>query len=73
MLSRLGLRPIRFRGIGVFSGIPGDPLASICVPASLDPGGREALRDIELLLAEDYAENGRYLYVSAEVASHPGA
>jgi hypothetical protein len=29
--------------------------------------------DIELLLAEDYAENGRYLYVAAKVASQPGA
>jgi SAM-dependent methyltransferase len=73
MLSRLGLRPIRSRGIGIFSGIPGDPLESICIPSSLGPGEREALRDIELLLAEDYAGDGRYLYIAAEAAKRPGA
>jgi SAM-dependent methyltransferase len=73
MLSHLGLRPIHCRGIGIFSGIPGDPLGSICIPSTLDPEEREALMKSELLLAEDYAENGRYLYVSAELATRPGA
>ncbi|MGA2935100.1 MAG: methyltransferase domain-containing protein [Methanomicrobiales archaeon] len=73
MLSHLGLQPIRYRGIGILSGIPGDPLGSICMPSPLDPEERKALMDIELLLAEDYAENGRYLYVAAKVASQPGA
>ena len=73
MLSHLGLKPIRCRGIGIFSGIPGDPLGSVCIPSSLDPEEREALMDIELQLAEDYAENGRYLYVAVEVAPQPGA
>jgi SAM-dependent methyltransferase len=73
MFSHLGLRPIHCKGIGIFSGIPGDPLGSICIPSTLDPKEREALIDVELQLAEDYAENGRYLYVSAEVATRPGA
>jgi SAM-dependent methyltransferase len=73
MLSRLGLRAIRFRGIGICSGIPGDPLGAICIPSKLDPGEQDALRDIELLLAEEYAGNGRYLYIAAEMPARPGA
>ena len=73
MLSPLGLRAIRCRGIGIFSGIPEDPLASICIPSTLDPGERQSLMDIELLLAGDYAGNGRYLYVAVEAAPRPGA
>ena len=73
MLARLGLRSLRHRGIGILSGIPGDPFAAVCVPSSLDPEGREALRSLEIQLAGDYAEIGRYLYVAAEATPGKGA
>jgi SAM-dependent methyltransferase len=73
MLGEAGMRPVRCRGIGISSGIPGDPLGAICVPSDLPPGEQQALGEIELLLSGDYAGNGRYLYIAAERAARPGA
>ena len=73
MLAGAGARPVRCLGVGISSGIPGDPLAAICTPSDLPPGEQQALREIELLLAGDYAGNGRYLYLAAEKAARPGA
>ena len=72
MLAGAGARPVRCLGVGISSGIPGDPLAAICTPSDLPPGEQQALREIELLLAGDYAGNGRYLYIAAEKAARPG-
>jgi 2-polyprenyl-3-methyl-5-hydroxy-6-metoxy-1,4-benzoquinol methylase len=73
LLAAAGARPVRCRGIGISSGIPGDPLAAICTPSDLPPADQQALGEIELLLAGEYAGNGRYLYIAAEKATRPGA
>jgi SAM-dependent methyltransferase len=63
----MGLKPECCYGIGIFSGIPGDPLAGICIPSELSDGDREALKKIELSHAESLADCGRYIYLSATV------
>jgi SAM-dependent methyltransferase len=63
----LGLNPAFCYGIGIFSGIPGDPLAGICTPSNLSDRDREDLKKIERSYAETYADYGRYIYLSATV------
>ena len=63
----LGLNPEFCYGVGIFSGIPGDPLANICIPSNLSNRDREDLKKIELSCAESYADYGRYMYLSATV------
>lgn len=54
-----------FKGIGVCSGIEGDPLAEIAQPSSLSHDEQEELMKLELSLAETMADCGRYTLVEA--------
>lgn len=56
------------RGIGVCSGIAGDPLAAIAQPSAMTAPDRHHLMNIETSLAEDYAACGRYILA---IASKP--
>lgn len=61
----LDLRPVHCYGIGVFSGIPGDPLAGICIPSERPEAERAGLMKNELANAEALAYSGRYVYLCA--------
>ena len=63
----LGLNPKFCYGIGIFSGIYGDPLANICIPSNLSDCDRQNLKKNELSYAEAHADYGRYIYLSATV------
>jgi SAM-dependent methyltransferase len=66
MLSGVGLRLCSLRGIGVCSGVKGDPLASIAQPSRLSPQEQERLMKLECGLAEEYVQLGRYMLAIAE-------
>ncbi|HEY41119.1 MAG TPA: class I SAM-dependent methyltransferase [Dehalococcoidia bacterium] len=61
LLSRLGYRNTMCRGIGIFSGIEGDPLETIARPSLLSEKQQSELSDLETQLAETYADCGRYI------------
>lgn len=65
MLRSFGLKVHVCQGIGVCSGIKGDPLAAIVQPSSLTPEEQEELMTVELALAEEMANCGRYVVVTA--------
>jgi 2-polyprenyl-3-methyl-5-hydroxy-6-metoxy-1,4-benzoquinol methylase len=65
LLSRLGYRNTVCRGIGVFSGIEGDPLETIARPSLLSEKQQSELSDLETQLAEIYADCGRYILAMA--------
>ncbi len=52
-------------GIGICSGIAGDPLASLAQPSLLSLAKQEALMAVELALAADLADCGRYILAEA--------
>lgn len=66
LLSECGLRTLSLRGIGVFSGVKGDPLADIAKPSRLSERHRERLMKLERAAAEQYAGCGRYILATAE-------
>jgi ubiquinone/menaquinone biosynthesis C-methylase UbiE len=53
------------RGIGVCSGLEGDPLATIAQPSMLTLNEQEELMKVELNLAEEMANCGRYIMAVA--------
>ena len=61
ILCKIGFNQISCVGIGVCSGIEGDPLDNIARPSLLDPEAQKQLMDIEIKLAEKYAQQGRYI------------
>jgi SAM-dependent methyltransferase len=65
MLTALGCKVHFCKGIGVCSGIKGDPLSAIVQPSSLTPEEQEELMAVELSLAEEMANCGRYILISA--------
>ena len=65
LLATAGFDLIRLCGIGIASGIKGDPLASVAQPSALSPGELERLAEIEVALAEQYAACGRYILATA--------
>jgi SAM-dependent methyltransferase len=58
-----GFSQVDLMGIGVCSGIEGDPLSLVAQPSLLDVAGREKMLALELDLAQRYADNGRYILV----------
>lgn len=64
LLSANGLKNIEIKGIGILSGIEGDPQAKFAVPAKLNEEHRGTLYQLELKLAEKYPDNARYVLVS---------
>lgn len=65
LLSEIGFRDIICKGIGVCSGIEGDPLETIARPSLLSGNDQLELLDIEIQLAEMYADCGRYILAIA--------
>jgi SAM-dependent methyltransferase len=64
LLAEWGVGAIEVRGIGVLSGIPGDPQARFAVPEELGESERTLLLDMEAAVSREYSEFGRYLLVS---------
>lgn len=58
------LSGIEVRGIGVLSGISGDPQAQVVIPGNLDEKQQNLLFQMELKLSSDFPENGRYVLIS---------
>lgn len=65
LLGEAGFQVVQLRGIGVVSGIEGDPLASIAQPSKLSLDEQAQLMDLETSLAEQYADCGRYILATA--------
>ena len=61
ILSQYGFKEIDTLGIGIFSGIPGDPMADWCSPSSLDSDQREILFELEKKKAREYSNTARYI------------
>ncbi len=53
------------KGIGICSGIEGDPLARIARPSMLTNEEQNELMTVELALAEEMADCGRYILITA--------
>ena len=65
MLGASGFSDARLAGLGLFSGIAGDPLAAVARPSTLSAADREGLSELESGLAAHYPDTGRYLLASA--------
>lgn len=65
LLGEAGFRDVRCVGIGMLSGIAGDPLEALARPSRLSPSWREALLALETRYGEVYADEGRYLLALA--------
>jgi hypothetical protein len=65
ILTGAGFTVTGLWGIGICSGIAGDPLASLAQPSRLSPAKQEALMEVELALAADLADCGRYILAAA--------
>lgn len=65
LLSQFRLKDVEFHGVGICSGIEGDPLSSIVEPKNLNPDEQEILFEIETTLSKEYSKAGRYVLTSA--------
>ena len=59
-----GLKNIRKWGIGMLSGIEGDPTAKFCLPHELNTIDRQLLGQVEDQIADVYPDAGRYIVYS---------
>jgi 2-polyprenyl-3-methyl-5-hydroxy-6-metoxy-1,4-benzoquinol methylase len=66
LLNRYSLINLEYYGIGVVSGIAGDPQASCIQPSGLDTDDQKMLLDIEISLGQKFCENGRYILLCAQ-------
>jgi ubiquinone/menaquinone biosynthesis C-methylase UbiE len=48
-------------GIGIFCGLPGDPMAEWCTPSRLSEEEKSHLFQLEIRFAENFRNNGRYI------------
>lgn len=62
----VGLKILDLCGIGVSSGIPGDPHSSIARPSELDLGSQAMLMEFELEIGRHIPDAGRYMLVIAQ-------
>jgi len=69
MLHQLGLRVRSQRGIGVCSGIAGDPLSWVARPSKMGQPEQDCLMQLELSVGAQYAACGRYVL---SIAERPG-
>lgn len=65
LVERHGLELLDLRGIGVCSGIPGDPHDDICQPSQLSEAERMQLMKLELELGKTVPDGGRYILAVA--------
>ena len=64
-LSAAGFEPPELRAIGPLSGLQEDAISAVAQPSKLDPAEREALLEVELVVSEQYAGQGRYILAIA--------
>jgi SAM-dependent methyltransferase len=64
LLERNGIGQIEMKGIGILSGIPGDPQACFAIPTEFDHGERDSLFEMEIRLGDEFQESGRYVLLS---------
>lgn len=62
----LGLRVVSTTGIGVCSGIPGDPLSKVAIPKDLSLNNLQILQRIENKLSSVVPDAGRYILIIAK-------
>jgi len=60
-VNKYRLELLELRGLGVCSGIPGDPHDSICQPSQLTIEERDKLMELELELGKTVPDAGRYI------------
>jgi 2-polyprenyl-3-methyl-5-hydroxy-6-metoxy-1,4-benzoquinol methylase len=65
LFAQSKLEILDLRGIGIASGIPGDPHASIAQPSKLSEGEKKQLMELELELGKTVPDAGRYMLVVA--------
>lgn len=65
------LELLELRGIGVCSGIPGDPHDTICRPSQLTETEREQLMVLEQELGRNIPDGGRYMLAIARKRTNP--
>lgn len=65
LVEMYGLELLDLRGIGVCSGIPGDPHDDICQPSQLSDAERIQLMKLELELGKTVPDGGRYILAVA--------
>jgi hypothetical protein len=65
ILKDNGYSDVNCVGIGVFSGIEGDPLSTIARPSLLGSKDKESLQEAELRMSKEYVNNGRYILAMA--------
>ena len=65
IIKEAGLELLDIRGVGVCSGIPGDPHAEICQPANLSVVEQERLMNLEVELGRQVIDGGRYMFALA--------
>jgi len=59
-----GFTQIEYKGIGIITGIIGDPQSLFAIPSAFDKKQQALLLEMELYLGNNYPENGRYIFVS---------
>jgi SAM-dependent methyltransferase len=65
--NELNVEILSLTGIGVASGIPGDPHSSIARPSNLDQNQRRMLMDFEMEIGTALPDTGRYIFVVGRV------
>lgn len=65
LLEQSGFRDVGMRGLGVFSGIDGDPLAFLAQPSRMSDGDRAELANLENRLGSLHPDTGRYILAVA--------
>jgi SAM-dependent methyltransferase len=66
LLRERGFQHVSCAGIGILSGLDGDPLDHVARPAALDPDQRTALAAVEMRWAGTFPDEGRYLLALAQ-------
>lgn len=69
LLKEAGFTLLHLYGIGIASGIEGDPLSAIAQPSTLSSTEQFQLMEIETSLAKQYADCGRYILAVAARSS----
>jgi len=64
IMQTSGFTQIEYKGIGVITGIMGDPQSLFAIPSAFDKKQQALLFEMELYLGDNYPENGRYIFVS---------
>jgi len=64
IMQSSGFTQLEYKGIGILTGIKGDPQAQFAIPSNFDKKQQDLLLEMELYLGDHYIENGRYIFVS---------